>query len=176
NIKSGYIYINATNGDGLDSNGNITISGGTVIVNGPSLQPEVGVDCNGTFKIDGGTVIVSGIYSNMIDIPSSTSSQCSVLIIFSASQTSGKIVHIEDSSGKSLLTFAPVRNYQSVIFSSPSLEKGNSYSVYTGGSATGNVTDGLYRNETYSEGNVYQTFTINSFLTTVGKSSSNPRP
>ncbi|NMB73390.1 MAG: carbohydrate-binding domain-containing protein [Bacteroidales bacterium] len=176
NIKSGYIYINATKGDGLDSNGNITISGGTVIVNGPSSQPEVGVDCNGTFKIDGGTVIVSGIYSNMTDVPSASSSQCSVFIVFSTSQAAGKIVHIEDSGGKSLLTFTPIRNYQSIIFSSPDLMKGNSYSVFSGGSATGEATDGLYFNETYTGGSIYKSFTICSVQTTVGNSASNPRP
>jgi len=145
-----------------------------VIVHGPPSQPEVGVDCNGTFKINGGNVIVSGIYSNMSDIPASSSSQYSVFIVFTSSLPAGTIVHIEDASGNNILTFAPIRKYQSIIFSSPNLIKENTYTVYTGGSSTDTSIDGLYKNGEYSGGTAYKTFTINNIVTTVGNVSMNP--
>ncbi len=174
NINSGYVCVNATKGDGLDSNGNITISGGTIIVHGPPSQPEVGVDCNGSFKINGGNLAISGIYSNMTSIPASSSSQFSVFIVFTSSLPAKTIVHIEDASGNNILTFAPSRNYQSIIFSSPNLIKGNTYSVYTGGSSTDTGIDGLFINGEYSGGTIYKTFTINNKITTVGNVSLNP--
>ena len=56
-INGGYIVINSSNGDGLDSNGNVTMTGGTVIVHGPQSQPEVCFDVNGDFKVSGGFLI-----------------------------------------------------------------------------------------------------------------------
>ncbi|GHU99526.1 hypothetical protein FACS1894211_05090 [Clostridia bacterium] len=64
NITGGTLTVTAK-GDGLDSNGNITMSGGTVIVKG-----NENVDFNGTFTKTGGTMtagnktIANGVYKN----------------------------------------------------------------------------------------------------------------
>jgi hypothetical protein len=49
-----------------------------------------------------------------------------------------------------MLTFAPRREYQSVIYSSPKLQKGATYDVYIGGSATGTIVDGVYAGGEYT--------------------------
>jgi hypothetical protein len=173
-INSGYIYINSTTGDGLDSNGSIAMSGGTVIVHGPAANPEVGMDYNGTCTIEGGTLVISGTNSNMTQAPSGSSTQYSVLVRFKSGQPANSIVHIQDAEGNDLMTFTPAHAYQSVILSSPLLVKGSTYTVYTGGSSTGTPEDGLYTDGTYSGGTVYGSFNISGSVTTLGSSSQNP--
>jgi hypothetical protein len=58
-ISGGNIHVEAY-GDGLDSNGNIVISGGTVTVVCKSTGPDMAIDYNGTYTETGGTVTVSG--------------------------------------------------------------------------------------------------------------------
>jgi hypothetical protein len=52
--NGGMIVLNTSSGDGPDSNGNIVLTAGTVIVHGPQSQPEVGIDVNGTFTVSAG--------------------------------------------------------------------------------------------------------------------------
>lgn len=162
NLKGGNVYINATGGDGLDSNGSISMTGGTVIVNGPKSQPEVGLDYNGTFNITGGILAISGVYSNMSQSVSSSSAQSAVLLRFSSSKSAGNIIHIQDSNGNELISFAPLRAYSYLVFSSPSLAKGATYSVYSGGSSSVSSTYGYYKNGTYTTGTKLGTFTTSS--------------
>ncbi|MGE5355664.1 MAG: carbohydrate-binding domain-containing protein [Deltaproteobacteria bacterium] len=166
-IKNGYIVVSSSNGDGLDSNGNITMSGGTVLVHGPQSNPEVGMDFNGAFNISGGFLAVSGTNSNMTQAPNNTSTQYALKLVSSQQLSSSTLFHIQDSSGNDLLTFKPIRNYYSVIYSSNSLKNGASYSVYTGGSSTGTLKDGLYSGGVYSGGTLKKTFTISGKITNV---------
>lgn len=167
-ISSGYVFVNASGGDGLDSNGNITITGGTVIVHGPQSQPEVGMDYNGTCKITSGTLVISGTNSNMTQGPSTTSTQYAVKIISGSGLSSGTLFHIQDASGNDLLTFKPVRSYYSIVYSSSALKSGSTCDVYTGGSSTGTETDGLYVGGTYSGGTKYTSFTVSGIVTSIG--------
>lgn len=144
------------------------MSGGTVLAHGPQSQPEVVMDVNGTSTISGGTIIASGPNSGqMIETFGNSSTQNSVLIKFSQSKTANSIVHIEDNNGNNLSTFAPVRNYYYLIFSSSDLIKGNSYNVYTGGSSSGNVSNGLYTGGSYTPGTKLGTFTVSGSVTLV---------
>lgn len=161
-INEGYIYLNSTNGDPLDSNGDIEINGGVLVVHGPQSSPEVGMDVNGSCWVNGGFMVVSGTNSNMTEGPSNNSDQPSVLLRSNQSNSSGTLFHIEDADGNTLVTFAPNRTYYSMIFSSGELELGETYKVYTGGSCTGNEVNGLYEGGTYSGGTLRTTFTMNN--------------
>ena len=76
---------------------------------------------------------------------------------------------ISDKDGNSILTFAPSKQYQSVVVCSPDLKKGTTYTVSTGGTSTGEEKDGLYSNGTYSGGTEYESAEISSLVTSVGK-------
>ncbi|SDW19745.1 protein of unknown function [Lutibacter oricola] len=164
-INGGYIVINCS-GDGLDSNGNLTITAGTVILNGPTAQNNSPLDCDGTLSLDGGFLVATGYASNMDEAGNNSSDQYSVLVKLSSTQSAGNLFHIEDSSGNNILTFEPEKNYKSIVFSTPELSTG-SYKIYLGGSSTGTETDGVYQNGTYSSGTLYKSFTISSKSTTV---------
>ena len=58
-IGGGYIVVNAS-GDGVDSNGNIVISGGALLVSGPADNGNAAFDYDGEATVSGGTVILCG--------------------------------------------------------------------------------------------------------------------
>jgi hypothetical protein len=81
--------------------------------------------------------------------------------------SSSTLFHIQDASGNELITFKPVRNYYSIVFSSSELKNGSTYSIYTGGTHSGTVKDGLYTAGTYLGGTLKKTFMINQKVMTV---------
>jgi hypothetical protein len=166
-LYGGNIFVNVSDGDGLDSNGNIVMTSGTVVVHGPQSQPEVGMDFNGTFNISGGLLVVSGTNSNMTEAPNATSSQYSVKAMSSASIAASTIFHVQDDSGNDVVTFKPVRSYYSMIFSSSLLRAGSTYHIYTGGTSTGTEWNGLYTGGTYSGGTLKKSFVISGKVTSV---------
>lgn len=170
-IRGGHAVIDAS-GDGIDVNGSGEISGGTVIVNGPTGNGNGPLDYNGTLAVSGGLLVAVGS-SGMAMAPSTSSTQNSVLVKLASSQAAGALVHLQDGAGADLLTFAPLKAYQSVAFTSPALARGAAYALYTGGSATGTPVDGLYQGGVYTPGTLAESFTTStsSSVTTVGTSS-----
>ena len=163
NINGGYIAVYAT-GDGLDVNGSITMTGGTVLVHGPTSNANGAIDYDSSFKITGGIIVAAGS-SGMAQAPGSTSTQYSLLVTFSKSKSANSLFHIQKSDGTELLTFAPAKTYQSIAVSMPELIKGSSYDIYLGGSSTGTLKDGLYTGGAYSGGTKRTTLTISSTTT-----------
>ena len=60
NISGGTVVAYTTTGDGFDSNGNMTISGGTVAVWTANAADNSPLDADGTVTISGGTVLAAG--------------------------------------------------------------------------------------------------------------------
>lgn len=165
-LNGGYIVVEA-GGDGIDVNGPIDMTGGTIIVNGPTDNGNGPLDYTGEFKVTGGLLVAAGS-AGMAQAPSDSSTQYSVLYNFTAQQAAGTMVHIETQDGEDVLTFVPTKVYQSVVLCSPELANGTTYLVYMGGSSTGTVTDGLYSGGTYTAGTQVTSFTISSMVTSSG--------
>jgi len=74
------LYINGVttvinaNGDGIDSNGSIEMTGGIVTINGPTESMNGAIDYLGTFNISGGVIVAVGS-EGMAMAPSDNSSQ-----------------------------------------------------------------------------------------------------
>jgi len=168
-ITGGKVYCYSETNDGIDSNGTLTVSGGTIIAVGTS-SPEEGIDCDqNRFSITGGTLIgVGGATSTP------TSSACTQRSLVYATSSSIQLIHIESSAGKEALTFKIPRTYSgqmTLLFSSSSLEASTSYTIYTGGSVSGGTEfNGLYTGATYTKGTSASTFTTSSMVTSVGSS------
>lgn len=166
-INGGYTVINST-GDGIDVNGSIVMTGGDVIINGPTSNMNGALDYDALFKITGGFILGAGS-SGMAQAPGSSSTQYSILLKFNSTQQAGGLVHFQTSGGDQIFSFEPVKKYQSIVFSSSILTKGMTYDVYTGGSSTGTANDGLYTSGTYSPGTKYTSFTISGIVTGIRK-------
>lgn len=166
NIIGGYIYIEA-GGDGLDANGSIYMSNGTVVVNGPTSNSDASIDYDGAFKMTGGFLVAAGS-AGMAQSPDTSSTQNSAVISFTETMSAGTLFNIQTAEGKQLLTFKPSKAYQTIVFSSPELTKGANYDIYYGGSSTGTEKHGLFTGGTYTGGTKYQSFSVSDTITTIG--------
>lgn len=165
-INGGYIAVYAA-GDGIDSNGHIIMTGGTVIVHGPTVNNNAAIDYDGTFNISGGFLVAVGS-SGMAQAPSTTSTQRSVKITYNSNHAANTLIHIRTvSGGTNVLTFAPSKVYRSAVISCPAFTAGAQFYLYSGGSSTGIPTDGLYQGGAYTPGTQTNTFTTNSIVTNI---------
>lgn len=139
-ITGGKITVNA-DGDGLDSNGDLRVEGGDITVNGPANGGngalDIGTENGGAGVIAGGTLIALGA-SSMAENFDSTSTQCAFLVTMN-SFGAGETITITDSQGTVLYTGVTVKSANSVVFSSPDLTVGETYTV-TIGSTSATVT------------------------------------
>lgn len=138
-ISGGTLYVNAQ-GDGLDSNGSLYVTGGTVIVEGPTnggngaLDKGDGSGC--VASITGGTVLAIGTADMAVNFDSGT--QCSALVSLSGS--AGTAITVSDG-----FRFTATKSFACVVYSSPALQQGSSCTITAGGSsATADFTSGLY--------------------------------
>ena len=131
-ISGGEIYINA-DGDGIDSNGDLTVTGGTIYVSGPESDGDGALDYDGTGQITGGTLVAvgrSGMAMNFGD----TSTQGSILIS-TANCAAGTEVVLKDADGNVMVSYTAESSFNSVVVSCPGLEQGGSYTVTAGDEA-----------------------------------------
>ncbi len=131
-ISGGEIYINA-DGDGIDSNGDLTVTGGTIYVSGPESDGDGALDYDGTGQITGGTLVAvgrSGMAMNFGD----TSTQGSILIS-TADCAAGTEVVLKDADGNVMVSYTAESSFNSVVVSCPGLEQGGTYTVTAGDEA-----------------------------------------
>ena len=147
-IAGGTVFIDAEQGDGLDSNGTLNITGGDVRVFSSSRSDNSPLDYGTDMSITGGTVLAIGS-SGMAEAPNLAAQ---TYVVFSAgnriggpqggfgggSSDAGSVsftlqqgdgVQILDESGKVLAEAEAPRQADYVFFSSPELTDGQSCSL-----------------------------------------------
>ncbi|MCM1189734.1 MAG: carbohydrate-binding domain-containing protein [bacterium] len=134
-ITGGNVTIDAK-GDGLDSNGNLSVEGGLVIVDGPSDNGNGAIDSGsengGICTVSGGTVIALGS-SGMAETFDNRSEQYSFCHTFDRAFGAGDEITVTDEQGNTLFSHTAVKSGNSVVFSSPELERGKTYVLDAGG-------------------------------------------
>ena len=168
NISGGYITVNAS-GDGVDSNGNIDISGGVILVSGPASDGNSALDCDGTATVTGGTAIFCGS-AGMAETFSDSSSQPSLMYTLDSAAAAGKSVALVNSEGKVIASFVPSKQYINIVISSPYLAVGSSYTLSVGGTVSGCDKNGYTDNGSISGAQSANEVKISSVSTTYGKS------
>ena len=144
-ITGGEVTVNS-GGDSLDTNGNLYIDGGTILVNGPTNSGNGAMDYGIDAVITGGTVMIAGS-AGMAQTFGTSSTQYSMMVTLDSAVSAGTTVTLTNSSGNTVLSFTPEKQFQNVILSSPELAEG----TYT-------LTVGSNRQEV----------TISSVTTTIG--------
>lgn len=137
-INGGNIYIK-TSGDGIDSNGNLTITGGTIKIDGPEMSGNGPLDSEGTISITGGEIITLSS-AGMLQLPNSSDTQNTLKVIFSKQGVAGDTVTIKDGSGNDVMSTVSEGKYMALIYSSDKLKEGNTYSVYINNDLIESVT------------------------------------
>lgn len=90
------------------------------------------------------------VSSGMAEMLGSSSTQKSIMINFTSSQSANTSFKLTDSKGITIVEYSPTKTYQNIVLSSSKLINGT-YNIYLNGT-------------------LYQTVTISSINTTVGSS------
>lgn len=135
-INGGYVHVLA-GGDGLDSNGDLTINGGEVYVDGPSDNGNSAIDYGekSSFYINGGTVVAVGSSGMAEDV--STDSKQQVAFVKLDSQVDAGDVILKDADGNEIISYTVQKKYDCVIISTADLKAGQIYTL----SASGNESE-----------------------------------
>jgi len=152
NQYGGYVYVNVTNGDGLDSNGSANLAGGTLEVYAPSQGDGDPIDTEYGCTFGGATVLAVG--NNAMQ-----QSYSGTYVTFGSSSGSGgfggmgggsnlivagSTITVTDASGNTVYTSqsAAPRSATYVVFASPALTSGGSYTLNGSTSATAGTSNG----------------------------------
>ena len=125
-ITGGKLYVNCS-GDGLDANGNIEMTDGYVIVEGPTNAGNGALDYDGTFNINGGTLLAIGS-TGMDQSPSSSSKQYILHFNISSKNADSNIV-IKDQDGNEIINYNTNKTYSSIVVSTPTITQNNTYTL-----------------------------------------------
>ena len=129
------VNANARDADGLDSNGDILISGGTIRVSlnasGSNDAIDYGSESGGSCVVTGGEFVACGS-SAMAEGFSDSSTQCAVLYNLGYSAEAGSTVTVKDAAGRELLSYTVPCAFSSVSLSSPDMKLGETYTVTVG--------------------------------------------
>ena len=161
-INGGTITVGAQ-GDGLDSNGNLTINGGLIYVNGPTNGGngalDSGTESGGKLTVNGGTLIALGA-SGMAESFGDGSQQSSVAFTSNETWQAGDVLEIRTASEGGEMSDSVLADTDAadqtdqvnvgskdgtVIFSCTAVKSGNSV-VFTSGELKAGETYVLYLN------------------------------
>ncbi len=133
---SGGTYVVDTHSDGVDVNGSMTMTGGTLVVSGTDDTRNGALDVDNTLTVTGGTLAANGTAA-MAVAPGETSTQPSLAMTFGGTVPAGTLITITDGGGTQIASFTTAKDSQSFIFSSSEIESGADYTISVGGTATG---------------------------------------
>ena len=132
NISGGKVKI-VPGGDGIDSNGNLNVSGGTIVVDGPSDGGNAPIDYDGTATITGGTVFASGNSGMFQGFDENSSTQSSIIDYLDQNAKAGESITITDANGKEIFSSSDTtQSFNTFLYSSADLKEGNKYTVKIG--------------------------------------------
>lgn len=128
-LEGGTLTVDAE-GDGIDSNGTVTISGGSLVVNGSVQGGNGPLDASGDITITGGRVWALGT-SDMLQGFAQGSTQASITANIAG--TAGQTLIILDANGKEVARQTASKDFQAVIMSSADLVDGQTYTIQVEG-------------------------------------------
>lgn len=134
-LNGGYIHILA-GGDGVDSNGDLTINGGEIYIDGPSDNGNSAIDYGdrSSAYVNGGMLVAIGS-SGMAEGMSDSSKQKVLMVKLGEQMEAGDVV-LTDSEGNVIVSYTALKSYDCVIISTAEVESGATYTLTTSGTTT----------------------------------------
>lgn len=129
-ITGGKLIISA-DGDGIDSNGYLYVSGGEVYVQGAPVGADAAIDCGIEAIVTGGTVLAVG-QREMSTGFSDKSTQCFIFYNTQEQALAGEMLQLKDKEGNVLFSYTPSCAYNSVLLSHPAMEADADYTIICG--------------------------------------------
>ena len=136
-ITGGTLTVSA-DGDGLDSNGSLLVTGGTTIVYGPTSDGDGALDYDGGATVTGGTLAAIGS-AGMTQGFGEDSTQPSITYCCTETQSADTTITLTDREGNALFTVTPEKAYASIVLTFPDLTLDETYTL-TAGTDTEEIT------------------------------------
>lgn len=153
-ISGGTVRVNSQ-GDGIDSNGDIYMTGGTVIVFGPESNGNGALDYSGSFDMRGGRVLAVGSSAMAQGISSGFGS-----ISTNGNFSANTVYTIVNSDEKEIISFVSPKAFANIVYSDNSLISGSTCKILSGGSHSGEAANGVYQNGSISSAREFATVTV----------------
>ncbi len=129
-INGGNIYINAE-GDGIDSNGDVYIYGGNIIVEGPLSGGDAAFDYETGAYINSGELLMIGQSSMAVGFNEDGSSECNLLYNLDKSYIAGTEIIIKNNS-EAILSLTSSKQFNSILFASEKINIGDTIEIIIG--------------------------------------------
>ncbi|MGM0124198.1 hypothetical protein IGI37_001572 [Enterococcus sp. AZ194] len=157
---SGGTTIVRAQGDGVDSNGNIKMTNGTLLVDGPTNGGNGALDYNGEFVQEGGILLAAGS-DGMAQATSDTSTQPSLSLTFDQTQEANTLINIVVDD-KQILSYQPTKEFANLVISTPEMKKGSQVTLSTGGKNSQTTINNLTVGGTYTGGTAIGTYPLSA--------------
>ena len=131
-INGGTLVLDSA-GDAIDSNGSVEITGGVVLVNGPSSDGDGAFDYDSEATVSGGTVLMIGSSRMAQSFSGGTQP---FLYTANVSGSAGDTVAIVDANGSVIASITATKQFGMVLASSPKFTEGGEYTLLIGGVLT----------------------------------------
>lgn len=168
-ISGGNLTVTTSNGDGIDSNGSLNVSGGTVLVFGSSSGGEGALDYTGSSSISGGTLVALGS-SGMAQSMEPDDSHATLMVTWDEVQPAGTRLTLCTQQGEILCSLQSTNSFQTAVIGTDSLSAGQEVSLYTGG--TVNSDSQLLTISTLSDGELLCEVTLAEGVTNISSDGS----
>ena len=168
-ISGGNLTVTTSNGDGIDSNGSLNVSGGTVLVFDSSSGGEGALDYTGSSSISGGTLVALGS-SGMAQSMEPDDSHATLMVTWDEVQPAGTRLTLCTQQGEILCSLQSTNSFQTAVISTDSLSAGQEVSLYTGG--TVNSDSQLLTMGTLSDGELLCEVTLAEGVTNISSDGS----
>ena len=134
-ISGATVKVNAQ-GDGMDSNGSIRMSGGTVLVLGPTNGGNGALDYAGSCVVTGGSLCAIGSAGMAQGVSDGSVASLTAQIALAAGDT----LTVLDSSGSTLYQVKSEKQASHLVLADPALVRGQSYTLRVNGADSGTCT------------------------------------
>ena len=129
-ITGGTLTVSA-DGDGLDSNGGLLVTGGTTIVYGPTSDGDSALDYDGSAIVSGGILAAIGS-AGMVESFDEASTQPVITYYCTETQSADTTITLTDSDGSALFTVTPEKAYASIVLTCPEMKLDATYTLAAG--------------------------------------------
>ena len=129
-ITGGTLTVSA-DGDGLDSNGGLLVTGGITIVYGPTSDGDSALDYDGSAIVTGGTLAAIGS-AGMTESFDEASTQPVITYYCTETQSADTAITLTDSDGSALFTVTPEKAYASIVLTCPEIKLDATYTLAAG--------------------------------------------
>ncbi|NLB91245.1 MAG: carbohydrate-binding domain-containing protein [Clostridiales bacterium] len=124
-ITGGIVHLDV-GGDGLDSNGDILLQGGTLFIEGPPDRKNSAIDYNGTFTLHGGNLLVATKHNNQWP----ATDRPGILTYHQGAENTS--IFLTDQRGEEVMTWTPKKAFDLLVFVTENLKEGEKYTLHIG--------------------------------------------